>query len=85
MLRINPALRKLGATYVTCHEDHMTNTFGGGAEVIVDYLNNMDDLSNIMESELRSSTELYQSNIQHISYYVSDYGEQIKNALKQPK
>lgn len=85
MLRIDAALRKLGITYITCNKDHLVISFRGGYSVIVDYPNNMDDLHDAIESELKLGTELFESNIQTISCYISGFGDQIKSALKQIK
>jgi hypothetical protein len=83
MLRIDSALRKLGVTFIECHKDYMTINFRGEGICNVYYPDNMDNLQESIESELRLRTELFESNIRTIGSYISDHGGQINSALKQ--
>lgn len=84
-LRIDSALRKLGVIFIECHRDCMTINFRGEIVCNVDYPENMVNLQESVESELRLRTELFESNIRTIGSYISEYGGLIKNALKQMK
>lgn len=59
--------------------------FRGDYRLIIQYPENIDDLANAVESELRLRTELFESNIQTIKGYISENLEQMKGALKQIK
>ena len=85
MLRINSALRKLGVISVTCHKDHLTIYCRGNKRIDIHYPENMDNLQDSIESELRLQTELFESNIRTIGCYISEYAGQIKRALTQIK
>lgn len=63
----------------------MTINFRGEIVCNVDYPENMVNLQESVESELRLRTELFESNIRTIGSYISEYGGLIKNALKQMK
>jgi hypothetical protein len=63
----------------------MTTNFRGEVVCIVYYPDNMDNLQEYVESELRLRTELFESNIRVIGSYISECGGQINNALKQIK
>lgn len=85
MLRIDSALRKLGVTFIECHRDYMTISFRGECVCNVHYPENMDNIQECIESELRLRTELFESNIRTIGSYISEYLGEIKVALKQIK
>lgn len=84
-LRIDSSLRKLGVIFITCYKDWMEIEFRGDFGLIIQYPENIDDLPDAVESELRLRTELFESNIQTIKAYISKNLELIKGALKQTK
>jgi len=84
-VRMDSTLRKLGITFITCYDEWLEINFRGGYRVTVSYPESIDALSDAVESGLRLRTELFESNIRTISYYISDYLEEIKAALKHTK
>lgn len=84
MVRISSTLRKLGIIDIKCHKSWMEiGLRGEDMGVIIHYPDNLDFLADAVEEEVRLQTQLYESNIQTIRYYIDENLEQIKNALNQ--
>lgn len=83
-VRIDSALRKLGIIDITCYKDWMNIRLrGDDVGIRIEYLDDLDYLSDAVEEEVRFQTSYYESNIQTIRYYIDENLEQIKSALKQ--
>ncbi|HET6589681.1 MAG TPA: hypothetical protein VFG45_05910 [Candidatus Nitrosocosmicus sp.] len=86
MVRINSTLRKLGIIDIKCHKSWMEiGLRGEDVGVIIHYPENLDYLADVVEEEVRLQTQLFESNIQTIRYFVDENLEQIKQALNQIK
>lgn len=85
-VRIDSGLRKLGIIDITFYSERMEiGLRGDDSGITIDYPDDLDFLSDVVEEEVRFQTSYYESNIQTIKGYISENLELIKSALTQIK
>jgi hypothetical protein len=82
-LRINGFLRSIGVSQIIGTEEYLEIEFIGGHSITVFYANELGSLPKAVESQLLLEMQLSIKNIYNIKYYIKDYIDEIKEAVKE--